>query len=165
MYRASCRPRICAARCSNFSAQFEPRANPRSAGRSEFTPEQRRGAELFEHHCESCHAARFASDDPATRAPPERWQSLLFDGKGSLIWARGDYEFTGVLPYVGPRGTRIAALRRTVDKFPYFTNGSAHSLSQVVARSGWVDGRFSHAGASALSVAEQGALVEFLQLL
>jgi len=82
-----------------------------------------------------------------------------------LVWARGDYEFTDVVPYVNERGTRVPALRRVVDKYPYFTNGSARSLGEVVARSSERDGHFSHAGSSGFSAREQAALVAFLELL
>ena len=98
--------------------------------------------------------------------PFDGWERSLFELGGPIVWARGDYEQTLVLPYVNERGTRIASLRRVADKYPYFTNGSALSLDDVVERSDAPRGYFSHAAAqSQFSAPERGALVAFLSLL
>ncbi|MFZ5897155.1 MAG: hypothetical protein ACOY0T_39215 [Myxococcota bacterium] len=150
-----------------FLAQFEFEQNPRTRGRYSFTPLEQRGARIFEQRCERCHAARRMTDEPESRVDSERWQSFLFDGVGALVWARGEYAFTSVLPYVNERGTRIPSLRRVADKFPYFTNGSARSLAEVLQRASEVAGEFSHAAPDSnwLPSDEQRALLAFLELL
>ncbi|HET9929682.1 MAG TPA: hypothetical protein VFQ35_03305, partial [Polyangiaceae bacterium] len=149
-----------------FLAGYEFPKNPRTRGRHRFSPDQARGAELFRDHCETCHAARLASDDSATHVGFEGWEPSLFELDGPLVWARGDYERTGVLPYVNEKGTRVPSLRRVADKFPYFTNGSARSLEAVVARSARVGGYFSHAAPDAEFEGDDArALVAFLELL
>jgi hypothetical protein len=149
-----------------FLARFEFPPNPRTRDRSTFTSLEAEGARLFRDHCERCHAARMASDEPSSRVPFDGWERSLFELGGPIVWARGDYEQTLVLPYVNERGTRIASLRRVADKYPYFTNGSALSLDGVVERSGAPRGYFSHAAAqSQFSAPERGALVAFLSLL
>ena len=86
-----------------------------------------------------------------------------------MVWARGEYEKTGVEPYVHAKGTRIPSLRRITRKYPYFTDGSAQSLSEVLSAARVLDKRFFHARAPASAVplppAEQRALGSFLELL
>ncbi len=152
-----------------FLAAFEPEQNSRTLRRSAFDADERRGALEFAAHCERCHAARSVAQDSSSRVPFEAWQSRIFEPSGRLIWARGDYEKTGVLPYVHPNGTRIPALRRITQKFPYFTNGSAGSLETVLSQARFTDQSFFHAAAPAtafsLSLDQQRALVAFLRLL
>jgi hypothetical protein len=87
-----------------------------------------------------------------------------------IVWARGDYEKTGIVPYVHERGTRITSLRRLGLKPRYFTNGSAPDLASVLARFRFSAAEAAHdapaaAALSALSAQEQRALLAFLQLL
>jgi cytochrome c peroxidase len=97
------------------------------------------------------------------------WESAIFSEAGPLVWARGEYEKTGVEPYVHAKGTRIASLRRVARKFPYFTDGSARSLSEVLNQARSQGGHFFHArapaGSQPLSADEQRALASFLELL
>jgi cytochrome c peroxidase len=157
-----------------FLARFSPEENPFVAQRSaaaRFSAEERRGAELFREHCAGCHAARLVANAPATLVPFERWEALIFSPATPIVWARGEYEQTGVLPYVDPEGTRVPSLRRLYAKRPYFTNGTARTLGDVLerARSGR---RFFHAepvsppeDARALTAEERGGLIAFLRLL
>jgi hypothetical protein len=153
----------------DFLARFEPEPNANAHARTAFSELEREGARLFEARCASCHAARLASDDPASEVPFSRWESLIFSEAGPIVWARGEYEKTGIVPYVHEQGARVASLRRITRKSPYFTDGSAHSLSDVLARSRLHEKRFFHghapADALALPLAEQRALASFLELL
>jgi hypothetical protein len=153
----------------DFLAVFEPAENPRRRGRQKFSELEARGALDFRTHCVRCHAARLVSDDVATEVDFSRWESLIFSEAGPLVWARGDYEKTGVLPYVSPRGARVASLRRVGFKYPYFTNGSAHSLDEVLAAIRYSDAEAFHAAAPprahALSATERESLNAFLALL
>lgn len=149
-----------------FLAAYEFPPNPRTRGRRRYSPEEARGAALFRDQCERCHAARLASDDPGSRFDFSGWEEALFELGGPLTWARGDYELTGIVPYVNEKGTRIPSLRRISEKYPYFTNGSARSLEAVVARSAHHGAYFSHAADSAeLEGDDAKALVAFLELL
>lgn len=63
------------------------------------------------------------------------------------------------------------SLRRLFKKYPYFTNGSAKSLSALLDRVRYGDAAFFHDGApeqrslSALTAREKEALLQFLDLL
>jgi hypothetical protein len=155
----------------DFLARFEPDPNPRALGRTAFDARERDGAQLFRERCAACHAARLASDQAESEVPFERWESLILSRQGPLVWARGEYEKTGILPYVHARGARIPSLRRVSLKFPYFTNGSAASLAAVLEGARFAGPGFYHApapapaNAEALNEAQRGALEAFLLLL
>jgi len=134
-------------------------------------PEQR-GAELFRERCEGCHQARLITDEPDSRVPFESWHELVFSAAGPIVWARDSYEKTGIEPLVHPRGARVPSLRRVYAKYPYFTNGSVRSLSELLGNVRWSSERFQHrapegadTGLSALSPSEQQDLRDFLLLL
>ncbi|MEM7158588.1 MAG: hypothetical protein AAF799_37455 [Myxococcota bacterium] len=148
-----------------FLMEFTPEPNPRAAvaGRVE-EPAVARGAELFARHCEQCHSARWVTDDAGTRVEPERWLSSIADG-GAIVWASDRRVKTGIEPYVHEDGARVPPLRRLYVKRPYFTNGSAGSLSEVLE--GFVPGAGLHFadGGARLEVAEQAAVLAFIELL
>lgn len=152
-----------------FLARFEPEQNPKVLGRSAFRPLEREGAEAFRDRCASCHAARLESDRTESEQPFAAWQARIFSEAGPVQWARGEYEKTGIEPYVHEQGTRVPSLRRIVRKYPYFTDGSARSLSDVLGAARVLNARFFHArapdGAAPLAPAEQRALQAFLELL
>lgn len=153
-----------------FLMDFTHRPNPAAIDHAAFTAEERAGAEVFARRCEGCHAARIVVDDPASRVPEAGWERLVLAREGAIVWARSEYEKTGVEPYVHERGARVPSLRRLYKKRPYFTNGSARTLRDVLARARF-DGasRFFHdgapAGLEALSYQESDALIAFLALL
>jgi hypothetical protein len=61
------------------------------------------------------------------------------------VWASAEYRKTGVEPYVDSRGARTSSLRRLYKKRPYFTNGAARTLADVLARARVApDGTFLH---------------------
>jgi len=159
-----------------FLMDFTPRPNPAVQGRSAWTPDERRGAQLFARRCEPCHQARLASDLPATRLPFERWEAMVMRRDGPVVWACSEYEKTGVVPYVHDAGARVPSLRRLYKKRPYFTNGSAKDLGAVLERARLREGRppdeegaFFHdtapSDAVALDADERAALASFLDLL
>jgi cytochrome c peroxidase len=150
---------------------FSHRPNPAAQGRAAWSSDERRGAEVFRDRCESCHAARLVADDPSSRVPFERWESLVMTPEGPIVWARADYEKTGVEPYVNEKGARVVSLRRLYKKYPYFTNGTATSLASLLDRVRYDERSFFHEGApeqatlQALSARDKGALLGFLDLL
>jgi cytochrome c peroxidase len=124
---------------------------------------------VFRDRCASCHAPVLVSDDPASAVPFERWEGLVLTPEGPLVWGRVGYEKTGVVPYVHEQGARVPSLRRLYKKSPYFTNGSAKTLRDVLERARFGQGTFFHdnapAGLTALSPDEIEASLAFLDLL
>jgi len=145
------------------------RENPAAMGRAELDARERAGLRAFTRYCESCHAARLAAHDPATRVPEERWESMLLSPEAPIVWGRAGYEQTGVIPYVHRDGARVPSLRRLYKKRPYFTNGSASTVVDVIARVRLCGNRLWHGQAPAecapLEAVEQDALAAFLDLL
>jgi hypothetical protein len=153
----------------SFFIAFSHRPNPAVVGRTQWSVSERAGAGVFRDKCESCHEARLVADDPASRVPFDRWEGLVMSREGAIVWAHADYEKTGVLPYVNEAGARVVSLRRLYKKYPYFTNGSAKTLSSVLDRVRLGGGRFFHDeapdGVQGLSSDEKVDLLAFLDLL
>jgi hypothetical protein len=153
----------------SFLMDFGHAPNPAVVGRNAFDDREKRGAEIFRDRCASCHAPRLVTDDPSTAVPFDAWERYVFDGEGAIVWARDGYEKTGVEPYVHPRGARTTSLRRLYKKHPYFTNGSANDLAQLLSLARFTDDAFFHEngpdGAKSLDDAERDALRAFLDLL
>lgn len=152
-----------------FLASFSHRPNPAVIGRKAFTATERRGAGVFRDRCETCHAARLIADEGGTTIPFESWEASIFSDESPIVWARAGYEKTGIEPYVHPEGARTTSLRRMYKKFPFFTNGSAKSKSDVVTRVRIAGPRLFHGNAppeaAPLHPEEQSALLAFLELL
>nr|MBA2543286.1 c-type cytochrome [Deltaproteobacteria bacterium] len=151
-----------------FLIDFTHRRNP-AADHAAFTAAEKRGAEVFRDRCASCHDARLIAEDPNSAVPFERWEKLVLSPPGPLVWNTAEYAKTGVLPYVHEDGARIPTLRRLYKKWPYFTNGSAKSLAEVVDRFAY-DARSSlhDQGAPAMTrlpADDKAALLAFLDLL
>lgn len=127
-----------------FLMRFSHRTNPRAARLGSFGDLEKRGASLFRDRCERCHQARTAADDASSRVPFDRWESAILNG-GAIVWASDAYEKTGIEPYVHERGARVPSLRRLYKKHPYFTNGSADTLVDVLRRARLGE-PFSHHG-------------------
>ncbi|MBX3191661.1 MAG: hypothetical protein KF819_32005 [Labilithrix sp.] len=152
-----------------FLADFSHRPNPASIGRATFTPEERDGAAIFERRCASCHAALLSTDDPSTLIAPDRWESMILSEAAPIVWGSAGYRKTGVEPYVHPEGARTPSLRRLYKKHPYFTNGSARSIDDVLDGVRLDGDRFFHQrapdGATGVGVDQKRALRAFLELL
>ncbi|HTJ84549.1 MAG TPA: hypothetical protein VL400_22675, partial [Polyangiaceae bacterium] len=147
-----------------------PPPNPRVVEHGpRFTELEAQGAALFAAKCESCHAARLVTKDPATRIDPSEWEALVLSAGSPIVWARDGWEKTGVEPYVHPDGARPSSLRRVSTRSPHFTNGSARTIAEVLERARWSGDRFFHdqspKEANALSRDDQSALAAFLLLL
>ncbi|XYH93437.1 hypothetical protein ACMHYB_37050 [Sorangium sp. So ce1128] len=165
----------------SFLMAFSHRRNPAVLGRARFTALERDGARVFQERCARCHAPVLRSDDPGSAVPFERWEELVLAPEGPLVWGRAGYEKTGVVPYVHEEGARVPSLRRLYKKRPYFTNGSARTLRDVLERARFAapggeraaaaPGVFFHDGAPAgegLAALDPGAieaLLAFLDLL
>jgi hypothetical protein len=152
-----------------FLMRFTHRPNPAVIGRRGFEAQERAGARLFLQRCAGCHAPRASADDPSSSVPFERWEPLVFDPRGALVWASAERHKTGVEPYVHARGARTSSLRRLHKKRPYFTNGSIRGIAELLEAARFDGNAFWHQGAppdaSAFDPAERAALRAFLQLL
>jgi hypothetical protein len=151
-----------------FFMTFAHRPNPSVLERPRWSTVEREGAALFRDHCETCHEARLVANRADTRLAFDQWEPLVMSAAGPVLWARATYEQTGVVPYVHPSGARVPSLRRLYKKRPYFTNGSAADLDDVLRRARVVDGSFRHAADSAaplLDAPSRAALRAFLDLL
>lgn len=154
-----------------FLMDFSHRTSPLLPDEGRFTDLTRRGAEAFRDRCERCHEARLASDKPSSRVPFQDWARYVFSAEGPLVWGQAKYEKTGVLPYVHDEGARVPSLRRLHKKHPYFTNGTAKTLADVLTRARFTKDAFFHDGApagpdvTALTDDERAAIEAFLRLL
>jgi hypothetical protein len=157
-----------------FLARFSHEESPFAVARPAplaLTHAEQRGAAGFRDRCARCHAARLIAEDPTTEVPFARWAELVLSPSGPIVWARGDYEKVGVLPYVDPKGTRIPSLRRLYLKRPYLTRGTATTLDDLLAAVRFSETELLHAGGEqrpelrALSADERSDLVAFLRLL
>lgn len=107
--------------------------NPRAFARTAWSERERTGAELFRARCEGCHAARLVADEPSSRVRFEDWERLVLSPEGPIVWGSERRALTGIVPPVHEDGPRVPSLRRLYLKRPYFTDGSAGSLGDVVA--------------------------------
>src|SRR6185295_13880689 len=154
-----------------FLLDFTHRENPAALDHPRFTELERAGAQTFRDRCAACHAARLVADDPASVVPFERWESLVLSPSGPIVWSNAAYAKTGVVPYVHDLGARPPTLRRLYKKWPYFTNGSARSLADLLDRFASSPSTTYHDGAPAdaalvrLTADEKSALLAFLDLL
>ena len=154
-----------------FLTDLSHRPNPAIVGRSSagFDELEREGARVFRDRCETCHTARLSADDPQTAVPFERWEAMILAEAAPIVWGSATYQKTGITPYVCPEGARTPSLRRLYKKSPYFTNGSARSLVDVLDTLRYSAAVTFHGEApdtaAALPPADKRALRSFLDLL
>jgi len=165
----SLKPEMLRESLMRFLIEFTHRSNPVASNHTQFTAIERRGAEAFRARCTSCHAARLIAEEPPTEIGFDRWEKLVLSAAGPIVWNNAAYATTGVAPYVHDAGTRVPTLRRLYKKWPYFTNGSAKSLGEVLERFAYdgTTGMHDHAPAAMtrLTAEEKTALLAFLDLL
>ncbi len=152
-----------------FLIEFTHRTNVAAQGLDRLTRLEQQGAAVFRDRCADCHAARLIAEEPSTEIDFKEWGKLVRSKTGPLVWSNAAYAKTGVEPYVHDDGTRVPTLRRLFKKWPYFTNGSAKSLAELLDGFAY-DGKTSlHAAAPAamkrLTAADKAALLAFLELL
>lgn len=152
-----------------FLTDLSHRPNPAVIGRTAFEPLEREGARLFRDRCEGCHAARLVADDPSTHIAFEQWEAFVLAESAPIVWGSAGYEKTGVTPYVHAQGARTPSLRRLYKKHPYFTNGSAKSIAEVLDAVRFVGADTFHAAppddAARLDDESKRALGALLELL
>lgn len=153
-----------------FLVDFSHRPNSAVIGHAAtFDALEREGAQIFGKRCEGCHAARLSADDPTTRVAEGRWEAMILGESAPIVWGSAGYQKTGVVPYVHTDGARTPSLRRLYKKHPYFTNGSAKSIDDVLDTLRFAGERTFHgsapAGAEELDAPSKRALHAFLELL
>jgi hypothetical protein len=151
-----------------FLRDFTNRPSPFARGRDRFTDIERHGAELFRRRCESCHSARLITDEPASRVDFADWERHIFSPTSAIVWSSEKYQRTGITPYVHEHGSRSPSLRRLYKKWPYFTNGSAASIAEIIEQVRFTDRTVVHKGLESgqrFTDEERRALESFLKLL
>jgi hypothetical protein len=90
-----------------------------------------RGADLFWRDCARCHQP---SPHLATGAVLSREDALDYLIERPLAFGAARHEKAGVLPYFTARGNRISPLTQLGRGGPFFSNGSARTLADVLRR-------------------------------
>ncbi len=125
----------------------------------------RRGLALFRDGCAGCH--RLVGDSArGDRVPDGALERRLLAGQVALT-APGRYDVG--TPVLGEGGNNPPSLRGVWDGAPYFSDGSARTLEEVLRRTD-PDANLVHAAANAarppaLSAGDQAALLAFLRSL
>jgi mono/diheme cytochrome c family protein len=151
---------------SAYMARIPPERSPYVApGRSALTDEERRGLGLFRDRCTGCHQLVEDSARGGAVAAGALERALL-DGRVALTSA-GLHDVG--TPVLGRDGNNPPSLRGVWDAAPYFSDGSARTLEEVLRRTD-PDGQKVHAPAnagreSAFSAEEGAALLAFLRAL
>ncbi|MBL9008091.1 MAG: hypothetical protein JNJ46_27785 [Myxococcales bacterium] len=121
----------------------------------------RRGLSVFKSSCAPCHRLVRDSHDPDEIPTAELERSLL---RGEVALTDTRLHDVGI-HVLGPGGNNAPSLRGVWDNAPYFSDGSARTLEEVLQRTHPDPKSPSvHAG-SGLPEAEQAALLAFLRCL
>lgn len=96
-----------------------------------FSPSALRGAALFWRDCAHCHqpSSHMAAADALGHAA-----ALDHLIERPLAFGAARWEKTGVLPYFTERGNRVSPLTQLGRGGPFFSNGSARTLAEVLRR-------------------------------
>jgi cytochrome c553 len=134
-------------------------------GAHALSPQARRGLALFRDGCARCH--RLVGDSArGDRVPDGALEARLLSGRVALT-APGRYDVG--TPVLGDGGNNPPSLRGVWDGAPYFSDGSARTLEEVLRRTD-PGAEAVHAPANAarppaFSAGEQAALLAFLRSL
>ena len=149
-----------------FMARMPPEPSPFvTPGRRQLAADERRGLALFRDGCAGCH--QLVGDSRAGKAiPARRVEAALLAGKVALTSPRLHAVGT---PVLGEGGNNPPSLRGVWDAAPYFSDGSARTLEEVLRRTD-PDASEVHAPANAtrppaLSAGQRAALLAFLRVL
>ena len=96
-----------------------------------FSAAAERGADLFWRDCARCHQP---SPHMAATTALERDAALDHLIERPLAFGAGRWEKSGVLPYFTEQGNRVSPLTQLGRGGPFFSNGSAQSLAEVLRR-------------------------------
>ncbi|HVZ73563.1 MAG TPA: c-type cytochrome [Polyangia bacterium] len=135
------------------------------AGQSALSPDERRGLAVFRSRCASCHEL-VGDTKTSTLVPARALERRLLAGEVALTSAR---LYDVGTPVLGKTGNNPPSLRGVWDAAPYFSDGSARSLEEVLARTDPAAEKV-HASENAsrppaFTPADRAALVKFLRAL
>jgi mono/diheme cytochrome c family protein len=149
-----------------YMVRIPPEPSPYVApGRRAFDASQRAGLALFRDRCAGCHQV-VGDSSKGDRVPPRDLERRLLAGDVALTDARLHAVGT---PILGEGGNNPPSLRGVWEAAPYFSDGSARTLEEVVRRTD-PDAKAVHAPenaarAPAFSERERAALLAFLRAL
>ena len=149
-----------------YMARIPPEPSPFVApGRRALAPAERRGLRLFRSSCAGCH--RLVGNSARENAiPPAALERRLLGGEVALTSPRR-YEVG--TPVLGEGGNNPPSLRGVWDAAPYFSDGSARTLEEVLSRTDpgapAVHAPENAARPPAFSADERAALLAFLRAL
>jgi cytochrome c peroxidase len=149
-----------------YMARIPPEPSPFVApGRGALTREERRGLTLFRDRCAGCH--ELVGDTTRGNVVPARaLERRLLAGQVALTSAR---LYDVGTPVLGKSGNNPPSLRGAWEAAPYFSDGSARTLEEVLRRTD-PSAEKVHAPANAerppaWSAGERAALLAFLRAL
>jgi mono/diheme cytochrome c family protein len=149
-----------------YMATIPPEPSPFVApGARRLEPAARDGLALFRDGCAGCH--RLVGDSArGDRVPEGRLEDRLLAGRVALT-AAGRFDVG--TPVLGDGGNNPPSLRGVWDAAPYFSDGSARTLDEVLRRTD-PDADAVHAASNAarppaFTAGEQAALLAFLRSL
>jgi len=116
-----------------FFTVFGHRPNPWRIRYKTLDARSKKGLGIFRQRCEDCHHA-IKTTRSQSAVSFENWETWLTAENRDLVWGAPFLCKTGIRPYPDSTGTRVPSLRRVWYKYPYFTNGSAKNLRDVLTR-------------------------------
>jgi mono/diheme cytochrome c family protein len=136
-----------------------------SPGRRAFSADERRGLGVFRGRCASCHQL-VGDTKTSTLVPARALEGRLLAGQVALTSAR---LYDVGTPVLGKTGNNPPSLRGVWDAAPYFSDGSARSLDDVLDRTDPAAEKVHAPGnasrPSAFTPADRAALLAFLRAL
>jgi mono/diheme cytochrome c family protein len=149
-----------------YMAGIPPEPSPFvAAGRHALAPSERRGLVLFRGSCAGCHQL-VGNSALGNAVPAAALERRLLGGEVALTSPR---RYAVGTPTLGEGGNNPPSLRGVWDAAPYFSDGSARTLDEVLRRTD-PNAPAVHAPANAarppgLSDADRAALLAFLRAL
>ncbi|HEY6476646.1 MAG TPA: c-type cytochrome [Polyangia bacterium] len=159
-------PREVRVALARYMERIPPERSPFvAAGARALTPAAHRGLLLFRNRCAGCHQM-VGNSDLGNHVPEATQEARLLAGQVALT-SPGRYRVG--TPVLGEGGNNPPSLRGVWDDAPYFSDGSARSLEELLRRTD-PDAEAVHAPANAarppaFSTDEQAALLAFLRSL
>jgi hypothetical protein len=151
---------------ARYMERIPPEPSPFvSPGAHALTPAARRGMTLFRDRCAGCHQM-VGNSDLGNHVPESTVEARLLAGQVALTSPR---RYAVGTPVLGEGGNNPPSLRGVWDNAPYFSDGSAQTLEEVLRRTDpdveAVHGRANAARPPALPADDQAALLAFLRSL
>ena len=166
--RVTLSPEELRAALAAYMVRIPPEPSPYVArGRRALDRVERAGLALFRDGCAGCHQLVGDSARGRSRSPPRELERRLLAGEVALTGARLHAVGT---PMLGEGGNNPPSLRGVWEAAPYFSDGSARTLEEVLRRTDPDASAAVHAPANAarppaFTPAQTAALLAFLRAL